>query len=82
MYVQKSHKLQETTLSMFELLDRSSAVKCKTRGSRDKPQLTSMAGNEKFGLWSPESVDIHGISRDLLKTLIDPLDEKEINFQH
>ena len=37
-YVQKSCKLQETVLSMFWLLDRSSAVKCKTVGSLDEPQ--------------------------------------------
>ena len=37
-YVQKSHKSQEMTLLMFWFLDWSSAVKCKTVGSCDKPQ--------------------------------------------
>ena len=37
-YVQKLRKLLETALSMFWLLDRCSAMKCKTVGSCDKLQ--------------------------------------------
>ena len=38
-YVQKLCKSQETALPLFCLLDWSSAMKCKTVGSHDKPQL-------------------------------------------
>ena len=37
-YVQKSGKLQEMALSMFWVLDCSSAMECKTVGSCDKQQ--------------------------------------------